>query len=429
MWRGRWISRVMPWNAAGSLGVSMNSDTWKGNGNRWKNAAWLPAGLLILVQVAGGMRDMPQFAFFLIYLQERLALTPVTISSIVAGAQFAGMATALLGGAIAARLGAKWVLVCGLALSMISSLVFQVHSLGLVIILWILGGAGMALVTVGGASYLTRISERGGLGILAAFYALSMTIGGSIGNPLAGVLIERYGFAAFSWAAMALSAGVILAVTFLMAHFRDRTTQTVSLSSMWAGMLATTRKTNVRLLVGLRCLPTIYYGMLTVHIPLLLNSLSGSKVLVAAYVTTTLIVASAAQLLAGRLADRKGARLPTLAAYSVLILSGLGLAASLGTVWGLFVFGVAGNAAAWSLSTMMYVWVNDGIPKAEHPPTFGLLHAVWSLSMMTGSVLGGWTVAALPGLPFLVTGLFNVGSLFLIFAYYGRNPLTIRQPV
>jgi MFS family permease len=375
------------------------------------------------------MRDTPQFAFFLIYLQERLGLTSVTISSVVAGAQFMGMVTALLGGAIAARLGAKWVLVCGLALSGISSLVFQVHALGLVTALWILGGAGMALVTVGGASYLTRISARGGLGILAAFFALSMTIGGSIGNPLAGLLIENYGFAAFSWTAMALSAGVILLVTFLMTHFRDREVQTVSLASMWAGMLATTRKTNVRMLVGLRCLPTIFYGMLTVHIPLLLNSLSGSKVLVAAYVTTTLIVASAAQLLAGRVADRKGARLPTLAAYSVLILSGLGLFASAGTVWGLFVFGVAGNAAAWSLSTMMYLWVNDGIPKPEHPPTFGLLHAVWSLSMMTGSVLGGWSVAGLPGLPFLAASLLNIGSLFLIFAYYGRVPAAIRQSV
>lgn len=398
-------------------------------GSQWRSVSWLPAILLILVQIASGMRDMPQFAFFLIYLQERLGLTPVTISSVVAGAQFAGMATALLGGAIAARLGPKWVLVCGLALSGLSSLVFQVHALWLVTILWFIGGAGMALVTVGGASYLTRISERGALGILAAFYALSLTIGGSIGNPLAGVMIERYGFVAFSWAAMALSAGTILVVTFLMTHRQDRAAEAVSLGSLWAGMLSTTRQTNVRLLVGLRCLPTIFYGMLTVHIPLLLNGLSGSKVMVAAYVTTTLIVASAAQLLAGRVADRWGARLPTLAAYTALILSGLGLAVSFGTVWGLFVFGVAGNAAAWSLSTMMYVWVNDGIPKAEHPPTFGLLHAVWSLSMMTGSVLGGWYVSALPGLPFLVAGLFNVGSLFLIFAYYGRNSVRIRQPV
>jgi len=70
---------------------------------------------------------------------------------------------------------------------------------------------------------------------------------------------------------------------------------------------------------------------------------------------------------------------------------------------------------------MMYIWVSDGIPKAEHPSTFGLLHAVWSLSMISGTVLGGWFVSTLPGLPFLFGGLLNIGSYFLTFAYYNRN--------
>jgi DHA1 family tetracycline resistance protein-like MFS transporter len=175
------------------------------------------------------------------------------------------------------------------------------------------------------------------------------------------------------------------------------------------------------MLVGLRCLPTIFYGALSVLIPLLLNDLSGSKVLVAAYGTTTLVVASAAQLLAGRSADRWGARGPTLAAYAAVVLAGLGLALQAGTVWGLFVFGVLGIAAAWSLSTLMYVWVNDGVARTEHPAAFGLLHAVWSLSMIAGSVLGGWFVTTLPGLPFLLAGLMNVASLFLILVYY-RQP-------
>ena len=90
------------------------------------------------------------------------------------------------------------------------------------------------------------------------------------------------------------------------------------------------------------------------------------------------------------------------------------------TVWGLFIFGVLGVAAAWSLSTLMYVWVADGVPKAEHASSFGLLHAVWSLSMITGSLLGGTLVRTFPGLPFLIAGLLNVGSLFLALAYYAR---------
>jgi predicted MFS family arabinose efflux permease len=131
-------------------------------------------------------------------------------------------------------------------------------------------------------------------------------------------------------------------------------------------------------------------------------------------------------LAAGRAADRWGGRGPTLAAYGTIILSGVGLAVTAGTVWGLFLFGVLGVAAAWSLSTLMYVWVADGVAKPEHASSFGLLHAVWSISMIAGSLLGGWLVRSAAGLPFLVAALLNVGSIFLALAYYRR--LAPRQP-
>ena len=366
---------------------------------------------------------MPQFAFFLLYLQEELGLKPLTISSVVAGGQIAGMITALLGGTIIARLGNKWVLVGGLTLAALGSLTFLVHVSWLAALIWFITGVGSALVTVGGASYLTRITAHGSLGILAAFFALSMTVGGAIGNPAAGVLIERNGYAAFTWAALPLSAGLIIIITLFMPSFPAQRMEPVSLRSIGSNLVVTARQSNMGFIVGMRCLPTIYYGMLAVLIPLLINNLTGNKVLVAAYGTTNLIVASAAQLLAGRSADRWGARLPTLAAYSALIFSGLGLAANVGKVEGIFAFGVLGIAAAWSLSTLMYIWVNDGVPKADHPSTFGLLHAGWSLSMITGSVLSGWFVSTLPGMTFLFGGLLNTISLLLTFAYYNRKAM------
>lgn len=386
----------------------------------WRNAPWWPAILLVLVQTVNGMWYMPQISFFPVYLQDQLGLPPVVIGGVVAGAQVAGMAMALLGGWVTGLLGSKWVLVCGLALSGLGSLAFQIHAPWLVAVLWFVGGAGLALITVGGASYLTRLSLRGALGMLAAIYALSLTVGGAIGTPISGVLIERRGFSAFGWVETALITLAALLATFFMVYLSDRTTEPAPLRAFWSGALAMIRRTKVRQLMGMRCLPTIFYGMLTVLIPLLIFDLSGSKVVVAAYGTVNLIVASAAQLLAGRSADRWGARGPTLVAYACVVLAGLGLTATVATVWGLFVFGVLGVAAAWSLSTLMYVWVADGVSKAEHASSFGLLHAVWSLSMITGSLLGGSLVRAFPGLPFLVAGLLNVGSLVLVLAYYGR---------
>ncbi|CAN5606718.1 hypothetical protein BH10CHL1_BH10CHL1_03420 [soil metagenome] len=383
-----------------------------------RNAAWQPAIVLILAQMASGMRDMPQFAFFLIYLQEQLSLAPATIAMIVAGAQIAGTVAALLGGAMTARLGSKTVLVCGFVLAGLSSLVFQVQGFWWVTLLWLIGGSGGALVTVAGSSYLTRLSTRKALGILAALYALSMTIGGAIGHPIAGVLIERYGFGTFGWTAIALTIVIILMITLRMANLHDYATEPVSLNRLGGNILLTLRQPRVRLLIGLRGLPTLFYGMLTVLIPLLINELSGNKVTVAAYGTTSLIVASVAQLLAGRAADRWGASRPTLVANTILIGTGLGLFLGARSVAGLFLFGVLGIAAAWSLSTLMYVWVADGIAKGEHPATYGLLHAVWSLCMIGGSLLGGWLVRLTPGLPFLVLGLVNIGACFLTMVYY-----------
>ena len=412
-------SQVLTTNL-GSSEVSLVTGESKRRWAALAHAAWWPAAVLIIVQTANGMWYMPQITFFPIYLQEQLGLTTGLIATVIAGAQVAGMVAALAGGTATGMLGSKWVLVCGLVLAGVGSLAFQTSSLWLVFVLWLFGGAGLALITVGGASYLTRLSSRGSLGMLAAMYALSMTVGGLIGIPIAGAIIMRSGYRAFGFAETALITGAALVAVIFMVYSKDRIAQPASLRRFWANALPVARQRNVQLILGLRCLPTIFYGMLTVLVPLLLNGLSGNKATVAAYGTTSLIVAAAAQLSAGRAADRWGARGPTLVAYTCVIISGLGLAATSGTVWGLFVFGVAGVAAAWSLSALMYVWVSDGVPKAEHASSFGLLHAVWSLSMIAGALLGGWLARSAPGLPFLIVGLVNVASVFLTLVFYTR---------
>ncbi|MCW1968707.1 MAG: MFS transporter [Anaerolineae bacterium] len=378
-----------------------------------------PALPLILVQTLSSMRDVPQFVFFLIYLQEQIGLTPILISSVVAGQQLASAVVALFGGAITARLGSKWVLAIGLALAGLSSFVFQTHAVWLLVVLWLISGAGGAMLNVGGSSYLTQLGGRGALGTLSAFYALSMTIGGAVGNPIVGFVAEERGYSALGWAVMGVSIIALTLLLWLMPNLNAPTAATPDLPADLA-MAAPAPRLTRQLLLGMRCLPTLFYGMLTVLVPLVLNEISGSKVTVAAYGTSTLVVASVAQLMAGRAADRWGARGPTLLAYAVLVLSGLGLALNSQSVAGLFGFGVMGISAAWALSALMFVWVTDGIPKPHHPSMFGTLHAVWSLSMMGGSLIGSWLMGLGAALPFLVLGLLNVGSVFLALAYYKK---------
>lgn len=386
----------------------------------WRRAAWWPAFALLSAQLLNSLRETPQFAFFLIYLQEDLALAPIQISCVVAGAQVTGMLAALMGGAITARLGSKWTLVCGIAIAGLSSFVFHVHWFWGVALLWLLGGASGGLINVGGNSYLTRLSARSGLGVLSAFYALSMTLGGAVGSPIAGLLIEAYSFDLFGWYSLGLVLLAVIVGALWLPDRRDRLTRPPALFSFWANIAPTVRRREVQLLSGLRGLPTFFYGTLHVLIPLLINEQSGNKVLVAAYGTATLVVASATQLLVGRAADRWGARGPSLLSFGLLIVSGLGLAVGAESVTLLFVFGILGIAAAWALSTLMYVLVDDGIANEGHPATFGWLHAVWSFSMVAGTLLSGWLVRIGPGWPFLVAGLANVGSLVLVMAYYRR---------
>ncbi len=382
--------------------------------------SWWPAALLVAVQVANGIWYMPQLSFFPIYLQEDLGLSTVAISAIVSGALVSGMFAALLGGAVTGELSSKRTFVLGLLVSAVGVLAFLARIPWLVALLWFVGGAGLSLITVAGASYLTGLSARGALGILAALYSLSLTVGGVIGNPIAGWVIESYGFAAFGIAELVFILLTALFTARALIPIDDRAPRAAPLAAFWASSAPLVRQVRVRMLIGLRGLPTIFYGLMTVLIPLLLNDLTGSKTLVAAYSTTNLVIASACQILAGRAADRWGARIPTVVAYTCLALAGLGLAFTAETVWGLFAFGVVGVAAAWSLSTLMYVWVADGVGAVERPPAFGLLHAVWCLSMIAGSLLGGALVRVADGLPFLAGALLVAGAPFLALAYYRR---------
>jgi len=117
---------------------------------------------------------MPQLAFFVIYLQEELTCFGNDFEY-CGRAQFVSMPHRAGGGRDHRPVGSKWVLAAGLVLSGVASLSFQTHTPWQVILLWWIGGAGLALTTVGGASYLTRIGAQGSLGLLAAFYALSTT--------------------------------------------------------------------------------------------------------------------------------------------------------------------------------------------------------------------------------------------------------------
>ncbi len=377
-----------------------------------------PVLLLLLVQLLAGIIISPMRSFFPIYATEQLAYTAAAASAIVAAGQFVGMITSLIGGTVSDSIGHKWALALGLAASALGSAFYFTRALWLVTVLWIVGVIGLTFITLGGQSYLNAAVSKANLGALSALYNWGFTLGGALSSPGAGWLLDQYGFSALGWALVGLSlAGAVTAG--LLPRQSHATTETHSApfrALMSYGNIV--RRPIILTLGMLRFLPTCYYGMAMVLLPLLIKAHSGSNTAVALFTTIMLIVASLAQIIAGRAADRLGRRAPTLINYSILIVATVGATFFSDVLWGIYVFGILGVSAAWALSTLMPTLVADAAPVEEHGRIFGFLHLLWNAGMIVGSLIGGALVEIAVGLPFAVTTLSNVAALILAALFF-----------
>jgi MFS family permease len=335
------------------------------------------------------------------------------------------MAVAFFGGTLSQRYGSKWVYMVGLLLSIASSLVFAVEDVWLISAAWIIGGAGAALYNVGSSGYLTLIGQAGGFGTLTALYILSSTMGGAIGHPIASQIITGGSYGVYGAAMTALVTVTLLIAGIGMPRLLAEAPTSAAPIRGVRGLFGSR---TVWAIIALRGCATVNYGAMLLLVPLLLNARTNDPQLVAWYGSATLIVASIAQFAAGRAADRWGARWPTLVSFAAMIICGLGLALTHTSVIGLFVGGVLSIAAAWALATLMFLWVADGVPAPEHAPLFGLLYAVWSISMIIGQLTAGRLMEIDAAIPFAVVGAINIAAAYIGWRYYAdasaRVPVT-----
>jgi MFS family permease len=361
-----------------------------------------------------------QSYFFPIYVKESLGLAAIVVSTFVSLRQMSGFATALVGGTLVDTLGRKWTLVLGLGFSALGSAAFLARLPWMVGALWVVVGIAMSLESLASQGYLIGVASGAGLGTTSALYHWGFTLGGALGSPVAGRLLDRQGYATFAPALIGLAA----VTAFLGAVFLPRLQHAsveqsrISWREALAGYVEIVKQPVVRRLGLLRFLPTCYYGMAMVLIPLLINAETDSKTSVAIFATSSQILATLAQLVVGRVADRIGPRLPTLSAMSAVLAAAVGLALYAGQLWGLYVFGILGIAAAWALSTLMPVLVSGTIPAVMHGRVLGTLVLLWNLAMVLSAMIGGALVEVLVGLPFAVAAALNVGTLVLAVGFF-----------
>jgi DHA1 family multidrug resistance protein-like MFS transporter len=374
---------------------------------------WPLYGLLV-VQLLNGITLMPAGNFISIYLNEVMAYPVRQVAQVIAWGQVAGMFASLVGGNLSDRWGHKRVLLLGVGAIALSSLVYLFRIPWLVVALWGLGGAGIGLATLSGQGYLTLAASAGALGLFSALYNWGLTVGGAVGNPLAAIVLEWGDFYVFGLVLVGLGF-----VTTIFACFLPNIHPPVKAGEAATGLGAYKVLLHRRIFVlgMLRFLPTCYYGVMTL-LPLLIKGQGGDNTAVAWYAAGSAIIASLTQLLAGKVSDRWGVRLPTVVAFSTILLAIAGTIITSESLWGLYLFGAMGVSAAWALSTLLPGLVTVAAEPEIHGRVFGLLHLLWTFAMILGTLLGGALLEIDMRLPFAIVGILNIVALTLTVPFF-----------
>lgn len=369
---------------------------------------------LIIVQFFNGIMLMPSGNFITIYLNEVMAFPVRQVALVMALGQVAGMFASLAGGGMSDRWGHKKILILGVSAIALSSLAFVFRLPWLVVVLWGLGGAGIGFATVGSQGYLTLTAGLTSLGLFSALYNWGYTIGGALGNPLAAAILDRGNFYILGLILVGFGLFAVFFGSFLP-HIPPPTSSRVITSGL--GVYKILLQQRIFILGMLRFLPTCYYGLMSL-IPLLIKGQGGSNSAVAWYAAGSAILASLTQLLAGRVSDRWGVRLPTVLAFMTILVAIGGTFITAHSLWGLYIFGALGVSAAWALSTLLPGLVSLATGPDIHGRVFGMLHLLWTLAMALGALLGGALLEIDIRLPFVVVGLLNGIALALTVPFF-----------
>ena len=367
---------------------------------------------LWLAMFLSGVASAPVVALFSVYIEAELHQTPLFAASYRSIYMLLAGVFSIIGGALCDSLGRKQTFLLGLTSTLALAAAFLVGHPLLLLVLFVYAGITTGLYTTAGQTYMMAAVPQTTMGLATAVYFLGYTLSNSVGSYAVGQIVEASSFRAAGLVLLALAgAALVLAVLLLPSLPREGQGRALAFVETLAGYRAIAARPAVALLLGLRILPTIYWGMATLLIPLLIYRATQSPVVAAQYASVSLLIAAGCQLLTGRLLDRVGYRPPVLLTLTVLLVVAFLSALFATSVVGLFVVGVVGAAAAWSLATAIPGPVREIAEEAEQGRVLGATELVWSFSMMAGNLLGGQLVEWNAGLPFGVAGLVLLPAL------------------
>ena len=376
---------------------------------------------LCLIVFVIGLITGPIHLFFPVYAKSELGKDAFFAGLLRAIPIGLGGITALIGGTLSDRFGRKPTLLIGMSGAVVIGSLFTTQ---IPLFIWgILCYQGIAsgFKTAGGQSYLISSVPSDKLGFATGLYFISSTVGNALGNAIAGETIHRINFQVFGVSSIIFS-GLLFLGAFL---YLPRVKQNIhhddqNQSGIWKSTLNIEkyinlcRRSNIRMLIGLRVFPTYYWGSVNLLMPILINQLGGNRA-TGYYGAMSLLFAFACQLVTGKMCDTKGHRMPALVANIIVTLLAFGLVFFHKSLFGLEIFGILGAGAAWALSTTIPRFINEFTTPHEKGHGVGLTHLAWSTGFLLGYVASGYLLKISTYLPFFVAGIFLICSTIIAY--------------
>ena len=377
---------------------------------------------LLIVSFFSSFVSAPLNTLLPVYVEADLLGTPFFSGGLRAAFLILGGVFAVPAGRLADAWGVKPVYVLGTLGPILAGVIFFSGDPLLLTALCTGIGISSGFNSAGGQSYLISAAPASVIGIASAGYFLGNTLGSASGNLLSGPIADAFGFQTLGFCITLAGTGLILmSILTLPAIPSPKSGKNGRNLSAFIQLF---RRLDVCLLLGIRYLPTSYWGAVTLLLPLLIFRIAGTSAAATDYTAISLTIAACFQVLTGRLCDRIGRWRPILVSASLVVISALGLALTAHTLTGIYAFGILATASAWSLSTTMPGLIQLIAREDEKGRVVGAAHLAWSLGMLSGSLGGGKLIDWGPIWPFGISVLFCLGALACgvgLYRLHGKN--------